>query len=142
MTRVIIIVFDSVGIGELPDADHYGDVGSNTLGNIARSVGGLSLPNLQQLGLGNIAQLEGIPPVDHPKASYGKMAERSAGKDTTTGHWELMGLTLEHPFPTYPNGFRPGLKLLKNLDSSTWIPENRLCIRPPIASFKSLPMKR
>lgn len=105
ITRVIVIVLDSVGIGELPDAAAYGDAGSNTLGNIASAIGGLSLPHLQQLGLGNIAPLEGIPPVDTPRASYGKMAELSTGKDTTTGHWELTGLVLEHAFPVYPQGF-------------------------------------
>jgi phosphopentomutase len=102
--RVIVIVLDSVGIGELPDAANYGDAGSHTLGNIARAIGGLHVPYLQQLGLGNIEPLEGIPATD-AKASYGKMAELSAGKDTTTGHWELMGLVLEQPFPTYPDGF-------------------------------------
>jgi phosphopentomutase len=105
INRFIIIVLDSVGIGELPDAGEYGDTGSNTLGNIAHAIGGLLLPHLQKFGIGNIAPLEGIPPEHHPMASYGKMAELSAGKDTTTGHWELMGLVLEDPFPTYPDGF-------------------------------------
>lgn len=105
VNRVIVIVLDSVGIGELSDAGKYGDEGSNTLGNIAKTIGGLQLPHLQQCGLGNIAPIDGIPAVDAPTASYGKMAELSAGKDTTTGHWELMGLVLEDPFPTYPNGF-------------------------------------
>lgn len=103
--RVIVIVLDSVGIGAMPDAEAYGDAGSHTLGNIAKAVGGLDLPNFQRLGLGNIDTLEGVSPAAHPTASYGKMAELSAGKDTTTGHWELMGLALEEPFPTYPNGF-------------------------------------
>lgn len=105
--RVIVIVLDSVGIGELPDACTYGDVGSHTLGNIAQAVGGLKLPNMQKMGLGNIAILDGIKPQLHPTAVYGKMAEVSAGKDTTTGHWELMGLFLEQPFPLYPDGFPP-----------------------------------
>lgn len=105
--RVIVIVLDSVGIGELPDATQYGDVGSNTLGNLARAIPDFRLPHLQSLGLGNIAPLNGVPPVDSPHASYGKMAERSAGKDTTTGHWELMGAPLEQPFPVYPHGFPP-----------------------------------
>lgn len=105
--RVIVIVLDSVGIGELPDAANYGDVGSHTLGNIATAIGGLHVPHLQQLGLGKIESLYGVAAIDSPQASYGKMAERSAGKDTTTGHWELMGLVLEKPFPTYPNGFPP-----------------------------------
>lgn len=126
--RIIIIVLDSVGIGELPDAADYGDEGSHTLGNLARAVGGLSLPHFQSLGLGNIAELEGIPPSSAPLASFGKMAERSAGKDTTTGHWELMGLVLEEPFPTYPNGFpedvlaeftrRVGREILGNIPAS------------------------
>ena len=105
LQRAIVIVLDSVGIGELPDAEAYNDAGSHTLGNIARAIGGLNLPNLQRLGLGNIESLEGIPAAVQPQASYGKMAELSAGKDTTTGHWELMGLALEDPFPTYPDGF-------------------------------------
>lgn len=105
ITRAILIVLDSVGIGELPDAAQYGDAGSNTLGNIARAIGGLTLPHFQEMGLGNITSLDGVPPVVDPKASYGKMAELSAGKDTTTGHWELAGLVLEEPFPVYPQGF-------------------------------------
>ncbi len=105
INRIIVIVLDSVGIGELPDAAEYGDAGSHTLGNIARALGGLSLPHFQRLGLGNIEPLTGIPAEKNPAASYGKMAEQSAGKDTTTGHWELMGLVLEEPFPTYPKGF-------------------------------------
>ncbi len=103
--RVVLIVLDSVGIGELPDAYKFGDEGSNTLGNIAKAVGGLNLPNLRRMGLGNIAPLEGMPPVDNPTAAHGKMAEVSAGKDTTTGHWEICGIHLDKPFPTYPNGF-------------------------------------
>ena len=103
--RVIIIILDSVGIGALPDADKYGDTNSNTLGNLAKAVGGLNLPNLAQLGLGNIAPIKGISPTDYPTAAYGKMAECSAGKDTITGHWELMGIVNNTPFPTYPDGF-------------------------------------
>jgi len=103
--RVIIIVLDSVGIGYLPDADKYGDSGCNTLGNIARAVSGLNLPQLARMGLGNIAPLAGIAPVENPSASFGKMAEKSAGKDTSSGHWELMGLINPWPFPTYPQGF-------------------------------------
>jgi phosphopentomutase len=105
MKRVIIIVMDSVGMGELPDADKYGDQGSNTLGNIARAVAGFSLPNLQKLGLGNIEGMAGYMPASSPMGCFGKMAERSAGKDTTTGHWELAGITLNKPFPLYPYGF-------------------------------------
>lgn len=109
MKRVALVVLDSVGVGELPDADKYGDTGSNTLRNIARAVGGLHLPNLAHLGLGNIINIEGVPPAENPAASFGRMAELSAGKDTTTGHWELSGLILEHSFPVYPDGFPPEL---------------------------------
>lgn len=105
MKRVTIIVLDSVGAGELPDAHLYGDEGSNTLGNVAKAVGGLNMPNCQRLGLGNIIPIEGVDPATEPKAAWGKMAEVSKGKDTTTGHWEIAGLTLNTPFPTYPKGF-------------------------------------
>jgi phosphopentomutase len=107
INRVVVVVMDSVGIGELPDAAAFGDVGSDTLGNIARAVGGLGLPNMGALGLGNIAPLEGVPPAPEPSGAFGKMAEQSAGKDTSTGHWELMGIKLTKPFPVYPDGFPP-----------------------------------
>ncbi len=103
--RAIVLVLDSVGAGALPDAAEYGDAGANTLGNTARAVGGISMPNLGAMGLGNITGIEGVPPVERPRASWGRNAEASAGKDTTTGHWEMMGLKLEQPFPTYPEGF-------------------------------------
>lgn len=109
MKRVALVVLDSVGVGELPDAGKYGDTGSNTLCHIARSVGGLRLPNLAGLGLGNIIHIAGVPPAKKPAASFGRMAELSPGKDTTTGHWELSGLILERPFPVYPDGFPPEL---------------------------------
>lgn len=102
--RAIVIVLDSVGIGALPDAAEYGDEGSNTLAHIAESVG-LRLPNMAGLGLGNIARIDGVGPVENPLGCYGKMAEKSKGKDTTTGHWELAGVITEHAFPTYPDGF-------------------------------------
>ena len=102
--RVIWIVLDSVGIGELPDAKDYGDVGRDTLGHIARSRS-LQIPNLQRLGISNIAPLESITPPEHPAASYGKGATKSPGKDTTTGHWEMAGVWLDQAFPVYPNGF-------------------------------------
>lgn len=105
ISRVIIIVLDGVGAGEAPDASLYGDQGSNTLSNTASAVGGLVLPNLQRLGLGNIVPIQGVPPAARPEAMYGKMQERSPGKDTTTGHWEIAGLVLDKPFPTYPQGF-------------------------------------
>ncbi|MBP7331164.1 MAG: phosphopentomutase [Firmicutes bacterium] len=109
INRVALFVLDSVGVGELPDAGDYGDSGSNTLGNISRAVGGLNMPNLGRLGLGNIIHIEGVPPADDPAASYGRMAEKSAGKDTTTGHWEMAGIIMEKPFPVYPAGFPAGL---------------------------------
>lgn len=105
MKRVIIVVLDSVGMGELPDAASYGDVGSNTLGNIAKAVEGFKLPNLQLLGLGNIDGMVGYKQEARPKGNYARMVEVSSGKDTTTGHWEIAGLKLEKPFPVYPNGF-------------------------------------
>jgi len=103
--RAILLVLDGVGVGELPDAADYGDEGSNTLVNTAKAVGGLNLPTLQKMGLGNIAPIEGVPPNGEPIACYGKMREVSAGKDTTTGHWEIAGVIRTKPFPTYPNGF-------------------------------------
>ena len=103
--RVIIIVLDSTGVGELPDAAEYGDEGSNTLANTAEAVGGLSLPHMQTLGLGNITAVEGVPPCDEPLGAYGRMAEASKGKDTTTGHWEMAGIYSPRPLPTYPTGF-------------------------------------
>ncbi|MGI6491739.1 MAG: phosphopentomutase [Pelotomaculum sp.] len=109
MKRVALIVLDSVGVGELPDAWKYGDAGSNTVANIARTVGGLRLPSLERLGFGNIIAIAGVPPAEKPAASYGKMNELSPGKDTTTGHWEMAGIILERPFPVYPQGFPPEL---------------------------------
>lgn len=105
--RVTLIVLDSVGCGDAPDAAKYGDEGANTLGNIGRAVGGLNLPNLGKLGLGNLVDIEGVPPVETAIGVYGRLTEISAGKDTTTGHWELSGVVLNQPFPTYPDGF-PG----------------------------------
>lgn len=103
--RVNLIILDSVGVGDAPDAAAYGDEGSNTLGNIARAVGGLKLPNLGELGLGNLTDIQGVPPVAQARAAFGRLTETSAGKDTTTGHWELAGVPLEKPFPLYPDGF-------------------------------------
>ncbi|WP_407308381.1 phosphopentomutase [Desulfosporosinus sp. SB140] len=105
MTRSIIIVLDSVGIGEMPDAGKYGDVGSHTLGNIAKYIGGLELPNLAKLGLGNIDKIQGVQAQAEPIGSYGKMAEASLGKDTTSGHWEIAGVILDKALPTFPQGF-------------------------------------
>lgn len=103
--RAIIIVMDSAGIGAMDDSYLYGDEGSNTIVNTAHAVGGLHLPHLQALGLGNLADIEGVPAVDKIKGAAGIMLEKSKGKDTTTGHWEMMGIILDHPFPTYPQGF-------------------------------------
>jgi len=103
--RVVLIVLDSAGIGELPDAYLYGDEGSNTLANTAKQVGGFELPNLEKLGLGKIHPILGLKGDIKALGAYGKMGEKSPGKDTTTGHWEICGLILEKPFPVYPNGF-------------------------------------
>lgn len=102
--RILLLVLDSLGIGELPDANEYGDEGSNTLAHISLAVD-LYLPNLEKMGLGLLGDFRGIRRVSRPSASYGVMSERSKGKDTTTGHWEMMGIILEEPFPTYPKCF-------------------------------------
>jgi phosphopentomutase len=103
--RAIILVLDGVGIGDATDAAAYDDAGSDTLGNLALSVGGLKLPHLELAGLGRIRPLHGVAEVPHPTGAWGALNPASAGKDSTTGHWELMGLRLERPFPTYPHGF-------------------------------------
>jgi phosphopentomutase len=107
-SRVILIVLDSVGIGELPDAALYEDQGSNTLGNIASHVP-LHIPNLASMGLSRLVDLKAHPRADAPASAFGRMAERSKGKDSVTGHWELMGIVLDRPFPTFPGGFPPEL---------------------------------
>lgn len=103
--RVVLIVLDSVGCGELPDAKKYLDEGSDTIGNISKAIGGLSLPNMQKFGLGDIDGIKGILKENNPIGSFGKCAEKSIGKDTVTGHWEIAGVVLEKPLNTYPNGF-------------------------------------
>ena len=103
--RATIIVLDGLGAGNAPDAADFGDEGANTLGNTARAVGGLDAPNLGELGLGNIGDIGGVPPVEFPRASHGLMIEHSAAKATLAGHWEMMGLVLGEPLPTYPDGF-------------------------------------
>jgi phosphopentomutase len=105
--RALLLVLDGVGIGAAPDTDAYGDTGSDTLGNISRQRPGLHLPNLAALGLGNVAPLVGVPPAAAPAAAWGAALPNSAGKDSTTGHWELAGVRLAVPFPTYPQGFPP-----------------------------------
>jgi phosphopentomutase len=103
--KLILIVLDSVGVGELPDADIYGDRGTNTISNIAKNVGGLKLPNLGSLGLGNITNIEGVARVEETSGCYGKMSELSKGKDSTIGHWEIAGIVTQQKFPLYPDGF-------------------------------------
>ncbi|WP_408633760.1 phosphopentomutase [Paramaledivibacter caminithermalis] len=105
MNRITILVMDSVGIGALPDSEKFGDIGVNTLGNISKKMGGINLPNLIKLGLGNIDGIEGVGSIQNPRGSFGKSMEMSNGKDTTTGHWEIAGLYIKEPFKTYPDGF-------------------------------------
>jgi phosphopentomutase len=103
--RVLLVVCDSWGVGDAPDADAYGDRGADTLGNTSRAVGGLRAPNIEALGLGHLTPIEGIVPRAETGSGHGRATERSAGKDTTTGHWEMMGIRLTEPFPLYPDGF-------------------------------------
>ena len=105
--RFVILVADSAGVGEMPDAAEYGDRGSDTVGNVSRAVGGLRLPNLGRMGLGHLTAVAGVPPDPAPLAYHGKMAERSKGKDTITGHWEMMGVVLDEPLALFPRGFPP-----------------------------------
>ena len=117
MKRAILIILDGVGIGELPDAANYGDQGSNTLANLAEATGGLNLPNMAGLGLGCIHKIKGVDCLQDSFGCFGKMAEMSPGKDSTTGHWELAGLVLDKPFPTYPQGFPQ--KIIKAFTDTT-----------------------
>ena len=105
LDRAVLIVLDGVGIGHAPDAEAYGDTGADSLGHAARAVGRLSLPNLGALGLGRLAEIAGVASAPRPSGAYGRMIERAAGKDSVSGHWELMGVTLARPMPTYPHGF-------------------------------------
>ncbi len=107
LKRAILVVLDGVGAGENPDASDYGDAGASSLEHCAKAIGGLSLPNLGSIGLGNITPIEGTPPTEKARGAYGRMAEKAAGKDSTTGHWEMTGVVLQKPLPTYPNGFPP-----------------------------------
>ncbi|MGZ5292099.1 MAG: phosphopentomutase [Actinomycetota bacterium] len=126
--RVLILVCDSFGVGDAPDARAYDDEGSDTLGNTARAVGGIEAPNLGALGLGMLTQIDGVPPRAEPGTAHGRCIERSAGKDTTTGHWEMAGVVLDEPFPLYPDGFpddvigpfedRVGARVLGNVPAS------------------------
>ena len=115
--RVFLIILDSVGIGEMPDAAQYGDRNVHTLGHVAIQKGGLYMPTMQKLGLGNIVSIQGVLPQKHPMAYYAKMAEASNGKDTMTGHWEFMGLKISKPFQVFPNGFPT--ELLEELSEKT-----------------------
>ena len=117
--RITLIVLDSLGIGEMPDAALWGDAGSDTLGHILESRE-VSLPNLRALGLGNIRPLAGVAPVESPRGSFGRCALRSNGKDTTTGHWEMAGIILERAFPTYPHGFPK--EIIDRFVSETGVP--------------------
>ena len=105
--RVLILVCDSFGVGDAPDVDAYDDTGSDTLGNTSRAVGGLAAPNLEALGLGTLTEIDGLAPRAEPGTAHGRLTERSAGKDTTTGHWEMAGIVLNRPFPLHPMGFPP-----------------------------------
>lgn len=126
--RIFLIVMDSVGIGEAPDAEAFGDKGANTLGHIAERMNGLHMPNMAKLGLSNIEPLKGIEKADNPLAIFTKMEEASSGKDTMTGHWEMMGLNIQTPFQVFPNGFpdeliheletRTGRKIIGNIPAS------------------------
>jgi phosphopentomutase len=125
---VLLLVCDSFGVGEAPDADRYGDAGADTLGHVAAAVGGLSAPNLERLGLGHLTAVRGVRPAGDAGTAHGRLTERSAGKDTITGHWEICGIVLDRPFPTYPSGFPPvviepferaiGLEVLGNRPAS------------------------
>jgi phosphopentomutase len=126
--RVLVLVCDSFGVGDAPDAEAYGDAGADTLGNTAKAVGGIEAPNLGALGLGRLTDIAGVAPRADPGSAHGRLTERSAGKDTTTGHWEMSGLVLDTPFPLYPDGFPPeviepfetkiGRKVLGNVAAS------------------------
>lgn len=115
--RIHLIVLDSVGIGEAPDAADFDDVGSDTLGHIARECSGLNMPNMAALGLSNIREIEGVPASDKPRAYYTKMQEASNGKDTMTGHWEIMGLYIDTPFRVFPDGFPD--ELIQRIEEKT-----------------------
>ena len=125
MARATVIVMDACGVGALPDAGDYGDAGSNTLGHLAERVGGLDLPTLERLGLGNIIPLEGVPPSSTPVVR-GRLHPLGPGEESTTGHWELMGVVPQHPLPTYPDGFPP--EVIEWLEEATGL---RFCCNRP-----------
>ena len=123
--RAVVVVMDACGVGALPDADEYGDAGSNTLGHLAEAVGGLRLPTLERLGLGNIIPILGVPPASDPVV-HGRLRPLGPGKESTTGHWELMGVVPAQPLPTYPNGFPPDV--ITALEEATGL---RFCCNRP-----------
>jgi phosphopentomutase len=128
LEKVLLVVCDSFGVGDAPDAAAYGDEGSDTIGHVAAAVGGLDVPNLAGLGLGDLTKVEGVPPQALAGTGHGRLTERSAGKDSSTGHWEIAGVVLDHPFPTFPGGFPPeviepferaiGVRVLGNVPAS------------------------
>ena len=125
MPRAVVIVMDACGVGALPDADAYGDAGSNTLGHLSERVGGLDLPTLGRLGLGSIIPIEGVPPADDP-VIHGRLHPLGPGKESTTGHWEMMGVVPQHALPTYPEGFPPDV--IERLEEATGL---RFCCNRP-----------
>jgi len=125
VSRAFVVVLDACGVGELEDSGRYGDAGANTLGHLARAAGGLRLPTLGRLGLGSILELDGVPPAEHP-ALYGRLHALGPGKDSTSGHWELMGVVMEGPLPTYPDGFPDDVVALITVASGRGI----LCNQP------------
>jgi phosphopentomutase len=130
--RAFVVVLDACGVGELPDAADYGDAGSNTLAHLAEAVGGLDLPVLQRLGLGSIIPIEGVPPADDPVV-HGRLHPVGPGKESTTGHWELMGVVPQHPLPTYPEGFPPDV--VRALEEATG---HRFCCNRPYSGTEVL----
>jgi phosphopentomutase len=130
--RAFVVVLDACGVGELPDAADYGDAGSNTLGHLAEGVGGLDLPVLQRLGLGNIIPIEGVAPADAPVV-HGRLHPVGPGKESTTGHWELMGVVPQFPLPTYPDGFPPDV--VAALEGATGL---RFCCNRPYSGTEVL----
>ncbi|MBD3381335.1 MAG: phosphopentomutase [candidate division Zixibacteria bacterium] len=123
--RIILLILDACGVGALPDAFRYGDAGANTIANTSEKAGGLNLPNLAELGLGNIVRIRGVHPADNPKAYYGRMVEKSAGKDSTVGHWEIAGIIMDKPFPVFPTGFPADLIARFELSSGFEVIGNR-----------------
>lgn len=132
MRRAAVVVIDACGVGELPDAADYGDAGSNTLVHLAEEVGGLNLPALERLGLGSIVPLAGVDPAPHPVV-HGRLAPLGPGKESTTGHWELMGVVPERPLPTYPRGFPPDV--IRSLEDATGL---RFCCNRPFSGTEVL----